>query len=351
MAIDLKDTYSLLQAIQRIKPPATFLVDTFFPNVPTVSASKIISVEFQKKGRRLAPFVTRGARGVNEEVEGSTVQFYEPPMMAPKISITPEMVEARSFGENFFSSETPEQRTAQLQAEALKDLQNMVMNRKNKMASDILTTGKCIIEGYADDAGTKKVLDTIDYGWSQKVTPSKSWADASAPIFQTIMNMSLQVQEASGMVPDTIVLGKNVFQYMLSNNEMGKYLAIPSRDNLSLFGFKPTIQSPQVIFNGTFTAIGANMYTYAETFTADDGKVTPFVPENGVIIGVSGKGRQIHGAVTLVDENGFKTYAAPYVPYLIADKNSQTMDLAVYSRCLLAPESVDDWAYMDVVTA
>ena len=33
MAIGLKDTISLMQAMERIKPPATLLVDTFFPQV------------------------------------------------------------------------------------------------------------------------------------------------------------------------------------------------------------------------------------------------------------------------------------------------------------------------------
>lgn len=40
MAIDFKDTLSLMQAVERMKTPASFLLDTFFPQVPAVATSK-----------------------------------------------------------------------------------------------------------------------------------------------------------------------------------------------------------------------------------------------------------------------------------------------------------------------
>lgn len=37
MAIELRDTVSLMQAMERITPPASFLLDTFFPLVPATA--------------------------------------------------------------------------------------------------------------------------------------------------------------------------------------------------------------------------------------------------------------------------------------------------------------------------
>ena len=34
MSIELRDTISLMGVVERIKPPATMLVDTFFPKKP-----------------------------------------------------------------------------------------------------------------------------------------------------------------------------------------------------------------------------------------------------------------------------------------------------------------------------
>ena len=71
MAIDYRDTISLLQAMERITPPASFLLDTFFPVVPQVAVQTRIAVEYRKRGRHLAPFVTRGGKGINLNLEDS----------------------------------------------------------------------------------------------------------------------------------------------------------------------------------------------------------------------------------------------------------------------------------------
>lgn len=347
--LDLKDTYTLMQAAERIKPPASFLVDTFFPIKPPVATTTHIMVEYKKKGRKLAPFITPGAKGANTSLEGSNIAVYTPPAMGPAVNITPEMIEVRGFGETVYSTTTPEQRATKLQAEAMTDLQDMIVNRKNKMAADILTSGQCVIEGYSDDNKTKKLLDTVKYDWEQKVTPSSVWTNAGANIYDDLTKASMLIQENAGMVPSIMVVGKNVLKYLLDNDEIGKVLAIPSRENLTMFNLAPKIVSPQVMYGGQIASLGLDIYTYAETYTDEDGTVKPFIPDDGVIIAVPGRGRQLHAAVTLINENksGFNTYAAEYIPYLNADTDSQQLKLTMYSRCLLAPEFADDWVYIN----
>ena len=53
--IEYNDTISLMAAMERIKPPASFLLDTFFPNVPPTVTTSVIMTEYRKGGRRLAP--------------------------------------------------------------------------------------------------------------------------------------------------------------------------------------------------------------------------------------------------------------------------------------------------------
>lgn len=348
MPLDFKDTYNLARATEQIKPSAHFLLDTFFGDKGQVNTSEFIVVESRKKGRKLAPFVTRGARGVNQQLEGSTIAVYKPPKMAPKVTITPDMIATRAFGESVISTRTPAERAERLQAETLADLKNMVANRKNKMAADILTTGKCVIEGYADDANKTQVLDTVDYGWNQNVQTEKAWTDASAPIYKSLYSMSLKIQEEAGIVPNVIVMGKNVYQYMLDNDEIRKYLDIPNRDNLTMFNFAPHFTHPQVQYNGFIPSLGATLYTYAETYQDDSGELAPFVPEDGLIFGTDKIGSQQYGAVTLLDGQEFRTYAMEEVPYQLADQQAQTLELAMFSRCLLVPDDVGSWCYMDV---
>ena len=88
------------------------------------------------------------------------------------------------------------------------------------------------------------------------------------------------------------------------------------------------------------------MYSYMETYLDDDGEVKPFLGENEVIIAIPGRGRQLHGAVTLVNEagTGYDTFVSPYVPYKFGNKEDQTVALTMFSRAVLAPECVSDWA-------
>lgn len=344
--IEYNDTISLMGVMERIKPPASFLLDTFFPQIPATTMTSKIMIEYRKGGRRLAPFVVKGGKGVNMARESSWIETYTPPMVAPRRVITPEDLEHRTFGETVYSTKTPAQRAAEMQARDLVELRDMIINRKNKMAADILTTGKCDIEGFADD-GKTILLDTVTFpGWTQKLTPATHWDNTNADIYHDIKGMSETIQESTGQIPTLMLCGSNIEDYLINNGTMEKWLSIPNRENLALLSLAPRYTSPQVRRIGVLQALNLEIYSYAETYTDDDGTVKPFLDPDSVIIAVPGRGRQLHGAVTLLNDSltGYNTYSGQYVPYYNGDKNSQEMSLTMYSRFLLAPTWADDWA-------
>ena len=346
--IEYNDTISLMGVMERIKPPASFLLDTFFPQMPAPTVSSKIMVEYKKGGRRLAPFVVKGGRGVNMARENSWIETYTPPMVAPRRVITPEDLEHRAFGENIYSVKTPAQRAAEMQARDLVELRDMIINRKNKMAADILTTGQCVIEGYADD-GKTVVLDTVSFpGWDQKLTPtgSDTWDNAGADIYSQIKSMSELIQENTGQIPTLMLCGSNIEKYLIKNKSIVEWLSIPNRENLAMLALAPRFISPQIRRIGLLQSLNLEIYSYAETYTDDDGEVKPFLDPDSVIIANPGRGRQLHGAVTLLNDSGndYNTYSGQYVPYYNGDKNSQEISLTMYSRFLLAPTWADDWA-------
>lgn len=349
MAELFKDTYTLMQAMDRMKQPSSFLVDTFFPNIPATAVTSKIAVEYRKGARKLAPFIVPGANGVNTARTGSKIDVYEPPMMGPRRVLSVEELMGRGFGENIYSTKTPEQRADEILARDLVDLQAMVVNRKNKMAADILTTGECQIEGYASDGKVTKV-DTIKFDdWTQKLEPTVKWNQANADIYGDIATMSNSIQENAGLVPDVAICGKNVMDYLLANDAIMKYLAIPNVNNLSMMSFQPRLRAPQIMYIGTIMSLNLELYTYMETYVDENGKVQGFIGDDDVILGITGRGKQLHGAVTLVEGNAFKTYVGNYVPAYRANENDNTVSLAMYCRCVLAPETVDDWAVIKTV--
>lgn len=344
MPIDMNDTVSLMQAIDQVKEPASFLLDNFFNQIPPVATTSTIAVEYRKGARRLAPFVAKGASGVNVTRTTSKIDTYTPPMMAPRRIINPEDIAGRGFGENIYSVTTPAQRAETMQARDMVDLQSMIVNRKNKMAADILTTGKCEIKGYADD-GKMELVDAIEFSeWENKTAPTTHWNDKSATIYEEIRKASQDIQEGSGKVPTIAVCGANVPKYLLNNQELKDWIMVPNRQNLSIVGFAPRIVSPQVMYVGTIQSLNLEIYCYQEKYLDDDGELKPFIGDNDFVMALPGFGRQLHGAVTLVntDSKRFETYVGQYVPRYTANDNA--VNLTMYSRCVLAPESVDDWA-------
>lgn len=342
--IDYNDTVTLMQAMERVKPPASFLLDTFFPNIPTPALTPNIMVEYRKVGRKLAPFIVPNSKGINSYREGSNIDIYKPPMIGPKRSLSEEDISKRGFGEGIYSSTSPDERATQIQARDLNELQNRIINTKNYMAAQILTTGQCAISGYADDGKLQKI-DTLAFSaWDQKITPTTTWDNASADIYGDLQAASYMIQESAGIIPTIGICGKNIGEYILQNSKIMEWLLVPNPANLTMMGLQPKLVSPQVMYLGRISTLNLELYSYMETYTDDSGNIQPYIPPDDVIVGIPGRGRQLHGAVTIVENKQFRTYSGLYVPRYTADEDSNILSLAMYSRCVLAPEFVDDWA-------
>ena len=349
----ITDQFQLLQTVERIKPPASYLVDTWFPNsITSTLTNGYMAVEYRKEGRLLAPFVSKGGKGVNLNRGTSRIRLYKAPMVAPRRVIGLGDIELRQFGEQpIFSTVTAEQRAAKMQAEDLTDLLRTIQNRKNKMAADIIQTGKTIIRGLADDGVTEEV-DEISFDWNGRVSASTDWSDSSADIYGDIKAVSERIQEDSGFIPTLMLCGKNVEKKLLNNAEIFKWLSIPNRENLAMASFSPHYTSPQARFIGHISALNLEIISYAETFTDDDGKVKPFLDPNVAIIGIPGVGRQLYGSVTCMNQAGqWQTIVANNVPVYHADYNAQQSSLTIFSRFLLVPETMSDYACIDTGTS
>ena len=350
--IEITDQISLLKAIEQIKPSAKFLVDTFFPKHQPVLTSDYITVEWRRTGRTLAPYIIEGTRGVNIGRNSSKITVYRPPMVGVRRNVSINDIKQRDFGEQFlYSQYTPEQRAARIQARDFIDLQNMIENRKNKMASDILRTGEIEISAYADDKGVSRD-ETIKFDWNGKKEITIPWSDNAANIYEDIYSASEKIQEDTGEIPTVMIVGKNVPNYLINNKRIKEWLSIPNRDNFALMSIQPRLESPQILRVGYIQSLNLEIYVYNETYTDENGDLRRFIGDDDVIIAIPERGSQIYGSITLMNREGtsFDTYAAEVVPYYRGDPDAQTLSLTLYSRFLLVPDIVDNWVYMNVGT-
>ena len=291
----------------------------------------------------------KGGKGVNVNRASSMVRSYHPPMIAPRRVIGLEDIETRQFGETpVYSKMTPADRALRMQAEDLNDLLFLKANRRNKQAADILTTGRTIIKGYADD-GRTVTEDEVIFESNPIVTPTTLWTNASAKIYDDLKTASETIQEATGQIPTLMICGKNVEGYLLNNTQMKNWLSIPNRETLNMMSFAPHYTTPQARFLGYVSALNLEVVSYMETYIDDDGQAKPFLDADTVIIGNPDRGRQIFGAVTYLDMTGnWQSLAAEDVPVYSFDTNAQQTALTLYSRFLLVPYDMEDWVTLKV---
>ncbi|MBQ6296154.1 MAG: major capsid protein [Selenomonadaceae bacterium] len=345
------DTIELLPALEQLPLQANFLTKTFFPNVQQFT-SDILAIEYLKNNRRLAPYVTKNSRGINMARERSKVKFYQAPIVGAKRVIGIDDISRRGFGETpIFSTKTPEERAAELQARDLRDLMLMIQARREQMCSELLQTNQIHVKSYADD-GKLAATALVEFDGFGVIEPTVEWSDSEATILDDIRAVCDRIAAESNMLPTVMVCGSNVEQYLLRNVQLQNIFLVPDRATLNMLAFQPRYTSPQSRFIGVLSTFGLEIYSYNATYIDDEtGEVKNFIDPNTVIIGVAGRGKMAYGRVDYLDMGGsWQSIAAPAVPCYTYNVESQTTSLAIYSRFLPVPEIISDFICLKVAS-
>jgi len=345
MALDINNTYVLLQALEQSYPPQTLFRDTFFPNEQTFP-TKTVLMDYRKGGRRLAPFVSRKGGSVNVNRDGFSTKEYEPPMTAPSRVITVDDASKRGFGETVFSMKTPQQRALELRASDMAEMADMNTRRMEWMCAQLMTYGKITVNGMSED-GKTVLSDTVTYpDWTQKLTLSGTdmWTDTSADIWGNLQTMSQTVARNSGRVPEIGIGSYATISKLLTNKSLKEYLSVPNQQNLSLMSIQPKIITPGITRFGYIQALNMEIYAYDGVYEDDAGTLQQYIPDGYFIAGVQGRGSQLFGAVTqLEQDNQMRTYEGKNVPKVWSDINNDVQKIRVASKGVPKPEFIDDW--------
>lgn len=349
--INIDDTRTLLDVVERSYKPTTVLVQTFFPNVKTF-LTEMVDMEYRKGGRKMAPFVVPGSKGVNMARSGSKIRTYKPPIMKPKRTIEVSDVMRRGFGEDIYSKRTPAERAQEMRAQDMAELLDMNVRRQEWMAAQLLIDGGFECRGYADD-GKTVVVDTLTFDeFTNKITLSGNdvWSNASAKVYDNLGDVSQTIRRAAGMIPTVAICSNDVVKDIINNEQLYKYMLVPSRENLALLSLQPKLERPELLRVGYIQALNLEIYAYDGIYEDDEtGDIAPYIPEGHIIIGVPGRGKRLFGAVTQMEaDRQLHTYEGEHIPKLTVDIESDTSSLAMSSRCVLCPEFLDDWAVIKV---
>lgn len=175
---DIFDCRTMLDAVEQMVRPRTFLRDLFFNGAnPVTFGTTTVDIDIVKGTRKMAPFVHPRLPGSLSLRSGYRSTTYKPPYIQPKRETTAELILKRSPGENPFATKSALQRAGEQLGKDLADLDDEITRREEWMCAQALTTGSINVKGEGVD-------DVIDFQMedTHKVTLATGKWGPVAPI-------------------------------------------------------------------------------------------------------------------------------------------------------------------------
>jgi hypothetical protein len=345
----VKDTYTLLMAVNQLPPVHSFLADRYFPTnaaSDVFSTTKVI-VEYKKGKKKIAPFVSPRVNGMTILRDGYTMRELAPLRIAPKRTLTIDELKERGFGEALFTQLTPEQREAKMTLDDINDLRQSITIRKEEMCAQVMFNNKVIMKEYVDDK-SKPVEKEVAYyeGTNEAVfTPAANWDTTEASgkqIYNDLFEMAMMLKK-NGMSATDVLVSQDVAYVMMNNEYILKML-----DNRRVeAGF---IQPEELAGTGATKIMTLNIngvildiITYVEEYEDVDGNMKTYIPAKHICVTAPAAGRTVYGAVTQMEQSDgrFHTYVGQDVPKYIADANTNTREVTVSSKPLPIPNNMN----------
>lgn len=348
---DLFSTAVMLKAIEQMPRAYTFLSDTFAADGELCEDERAI-YDYRKGAQTgLAPFVVPGTGGVAVNREGYEMREIRFATIAPERVVTLEDVSSRLFGEAVTGALTPEQRSKRVLARDLTELRQLVQNRRNWMAREVLLKGRLDIKRYTHEGVEAEASMLADFGFTNYYVPATKWDQAGAKIEYDMQQVYDLVYDGLGEV-DILVMAPDVFQAMTENSNYCKTLDMRNVD-MSEINTRYRGQGVRVL---GYNADGVLMVSYSGKFVDEDHTVKPILPSGYVIAGSSRNKplKFMHGPIQkfsgMDDTAALHTYIKKEVPFRVGGSQSDSIATRLVSRPTIVPENVGAWAVMKVLT-
>lgn len=331
-------TVEMMEAVETSFSCNNFLTRTFFPTSRTHVAEKI-EVDVRKGRRKMAPFVSPRRGGKIITREGFKTNIIRTPKVAPERILTTDDITKRSIGESVYSRDTPEERADKLLAKDLYDLTEAIGRRKEWESRQV------ILEGGFDVVDEEEGVDIhVDYGFEQKevLLDDDMWSDEASDPDALLLEKSLEVLKNSGVKPNMIIGDAETIQLYLNHPKVQKKANIL---NIKDADIKPRVVDNNLTYYGRSASLDLDIYSFDEWFVDDEtDKEEAMIPYGTIIMAnAAGVGEMHYGAVTQMEEDGFRTYEAEIVPKYIIDDKNDTEIIRVTSRPVPAPKDVTSW--------
>ena len=300
MSLANYDTHKLVGLIESNKKPLPYFLQRFFGSIMEFDSEEV-HFDAVLGERKMAPFVSPIMAGVIMRSKGSTMKSFRPAYVKPKHEVNPSKVLKRLPGEALLGALSPAQRMDRAIAANYMAEDEMIDNRMEWMAVQILKTGMVTIEG---PDYPKKV---IDYGRSagNSVTllGTDRWGQVDADVLGDLEDISTAASLADHGAPITeFYMDPAAYKLFRKDPDVKALLDTNYRGSNANINREPTTfdANSDPKYMGTVGAFA--IYVDARQYTDDTGAVVPYLA-SGEVIGASGavEGVQAFGAIMDVD--------------------------------------------------
>lgn len=354
--IDIFETREMIQPLNTMFTPRSFLLNTFFTEPPQIHDAEAIDIDIYKGKRRLAPFVSPRSQGRALKREGRTTRTYKPPYVKPFRSCDAESILKRGLGQtSYFPGTTPMDRAMDELGKDLVELTESIERREEWMASKGLFTGVVPVKGEIDEGDDAAVVDDeIDFQMSasHKVTLAGNarWTQnthADSVLATNLRDWKRLISQDSGKTARVLVLGANVVDPFLDHPQIKDRL-----NNRRIETGQLNIDELEdgVTYMGFLSDPGVDIYTYDEWYIDDDGNTQPMVPVDQVLLGATNaKAIRHYGPIKDLDAIDSGMVATRYFPKSWKEKNPSVRYVMVQSAPIVVPHEIDAFLTATVI--
>jgi hypothetical protein len=338
----LYDTLAILEGTANVPTAPTFLKQSLFAIDETTPADAVL-IDSYRGSNRLAPFVAKRKRGIKVLREPFQTSSYKPPRIAPVKDLHADDLMLRTPGEAAYSRKSGSEREAYWLTLDWADLDNRIARRIEWMIAQLLFTGTIT----ATDADDKKVIDEINYGTPETVTPAALWSAAGSDPHADLKAAMRHLTSVCYAQADLVILGKSAADAYVKNQAV--------IDGFNKLWVRPGEMRPEEKSLGVFqisTWMGLPLYSYELTYTDDDGTERPFIPDDRVLIAASAIRHKVAYAGVAQVEPGSKrmdVFEGVRVPQVFYSEEDDCRYFRLTSRPIPVPGDMLGWCVMDVV--
>lgn len=280
--MDIFSTAVLNRVVGHLDRPASFLLDTFFPQVQTEDSEEI-HFDLDSSKPRLAPFVSPLVEGQVVANEGFETRSFKPAYVKDKRRFDPRAPLKRYIGETIGGALTPmNRREAALNRSLTNQLENLT-RREEVMAAEALRFGRVTVAG--ENYPTQVVDFQRDASLTLALTGATRWGEAGVNPLDDLEDWAGLIQQRSGSVARTVVMDPMAWRLFKRSSNVERLLEVRRGTNTTV-NVDPMVRgqgNEKARYTGSIGDL--DFWVYNDAYLNDAGETQNVLPEYTVLLG------------------------------------------------------------------